>query len=393
MKLKMYVPAFTGIRAIAAFCVFLHHYNQTCYPYPLFRIFNDLHIGVSMLFVLSGFLICHRYYETSSISSEWYSQYLKNRLARVYPMYFLLTVLTFFVAAIANNTEVYKQLTPHWLIIVLNLTFLRGFFNDIKFTGLAQGWSMTVEETFYLLAPFFFLCLKKRSGAIWQLPLTILLLGAIAIGAFKSVTWWGFLQNGQFVFIYTFFGRCIDFFIGIFLALYMRNTVATKRFFPLFTIMGILLMACGVAVMASVTLPKGIHYGLYHPIGTLANNILLPVGAGLFFYGLLQESSIIRQLLASGLMQKLGKISYCFYLIHIGWLASIVCSVVNGGMEQMVDWLDDHEYWQLKSVLDHLTINIMIVFVVLNTIAYLLWRYIEEPLHQYIKKSRFFVSN
>jgi peptidoglycan/LPS O-acetylase OafA/YrhL len=32
----------------------------------------------------------------------------------------------------------------------LNITFLRGFFDDFLFTGVSQGWSLSVEKSFYL---------------------------------------------------------------------------------------------------------------------------------------------------------------------------------------------------------------------------------------------------
>ena len=57
MKSNSYIPALTGVRAIAAFLVFFHHFNQLDFPFPLRRTFNEFHMGVTMFFLLSGFLI------------------------------------------------------------------------------------------------------------------------------------------------------------------------------------------------------------------------------------------------------------------------------------------------------------------------------------------------
>jgi peptidoglycan/LPS O-acetylase OafA/YrhL len=52
MKANAYIPALTGVRAIAAFLVFFHHANQAEFPFPLFRVLNEFHIGVTVFFVL-----------------------------------------------------------------------------------------------------------------------------------------------------------------------------------------------------------------------------------------------------------------------------------------------------------------------------------------------------
>ena len=95
MKANSYFPALTGVRAIAAFFVFFHHYNQLDFSFPIQRTLNEFHVGVTMFFVLSGFLICMRYYENSEITGSWFRKYIKNRIARIYPMYLFLTLLTF----------------------------------------------------------------------------------------------------------------------------------------------------------------------------------------------------------------------------------------------------------------------------------------------------------
>ena len=89
----------TGIRAIAAFMVFFHHNNM--FSEKKFGIFihdfvKELHVGVTMFFVLSGFLICYRYYDNIEIrNKKWILIYIQNRIARIYPMYFIMTTITF----------------------------------------------------------------------------------------------------------------------------------------------------------------------------------------------------------------------------------------------------------------------------------------------------------
>ncbi len=180
MKADNYIPPLTGIRAIAAFMVFFHHANQSDFAYPLFRILNEFHTGVTVFFVLSGFLIGLRYYDTCEISGKWFRKYLKNRIARIYPMYFIITISTFAFAYYINDYSVYNGFPYSFVLILLNVFFLRGFFDDLKFTGLAQGWTLTVEECFYFLAPLFLYASKKIK----------MLFGNYRFSFFRSVLYW-----------------------------------------------------------------------------------------------------------------------------------------------------------------------------------------------------------
>ena len=140
-----YFNALTGLRAIAAYMVYAHHFNPIPKNYVLWNIVNEMHIGVTIFFVLSGFLIAYRYFDSSNFN---FRNYIINRFARIYPMYFILTTLTFLPLLYhdINNLHIY----------IYNISMLRGFFENFLFSGVAQGWSLTVELTFYLLAPIFY---------------------------------------------------------------------------------------------------------------------------------------------------------------------------------------------------------------------------------------------
>src|SRR5258708_21732523 len=93
-----HLPALTGFRAVAALCVFLHHQPATVdWLLPAFaqRCVRELHIGVSLFFVLSGFLIQLRYSEAAGNGTLSIRQYFANRIARVWPLYLVVTLATF----------------------------------------------------------------------------------------------------------------------------------------------------------------------------------------------------------------------------------------------------------------------------------------------------------
>jgi peptidoglycan/LPS O-acetylase OafA/YrhL len=50
--------------------------------------------------------------------------------------------------------------------------FIRGFFYQLWDTGIAQGWSLTVEECFYFSAPFiFYIAIKYKKFYVQPLAL------------------------------------------------------------------------------------------------------------------------------------------------------------------------------------------------------------------------------
>jgi peptidoglycan/LPS O-acetylase OafA/YrhL len=391
MKAGNYIPPLTGIRAIAAFMVFFHHANRAEFSYPLFRTLNEFHTGVTVFFVLSGFLIGLRYYDTCEISPTWFRKYIKNRIARIYPMYLLITIGTFVFAYFVRDSSVYNGFPIPSILILLNVFFLRGFFDDLKFTGLAQGWTLTVEECFYFLAPFFFIQIKKNKKALWILPLLILSIGSLLVLIFSHVNFFGFYGNFSFMFLYTFTGRCIEFFVGIGLALLVlkQDDLERKIKWPLFTLLGVSGMMLGISIMAIQPLTDKIHFGLYQPWGIFSNNCIMPCGIASLFYGLIKEPSLLRNFLGSRLMVLLGKSSYIFYLIHIGFIATVVNNLVNKNTDTLAAWFDEKQYNWLSENIGSSVVTIFSVFIILNLISIFLFKCIEEPVNLFIRKSSF----
>jgi hypothetical protein len=119
-----------------------------------------------------------------------------------------------------------------------------------------------------------------------------------------------FFGTLHFVFIYTFFGRCWDFFNGIALAPIDLKSYPRRLQLPVFTLVGIAISSIVIGIMVQIPLSSTFHFGLYHPVGILANNLLLPIGVSLFFYGLIVEKTWINLFLSSKPMQQISKIYY-----------------------------------------------------------------------------------
>ena len=351
---KVNFPALTGIRALAAFMVYIHHYNpfsvdvfgQYCHDF-----FSEFHIGVTVFFVLSGFLICNRYYEEQNFS---FKSYFIKRFARIYPMYFLLTTFTFVFFAIFHSQTNLIDLKNYFF----NISLLKGFSDDLKFTGIAQSWSLTVEEVFYLLAPIFFLLIKKNKLFLIIIPLVFIGLGLLLVSIFNGIDCYGFMKSINFMLDFTFFGRVTEFFVGIALALLLKNNRFDLKFqvFTYFGFFGIILSIC-----ALVYLKVGTGFGVYTLSGKVINTFFLPVfGIAPLFLGLIKEKTILQKFFSTKIILLLGKSSYIFYLIHLGIFVTI---------------------------LNKISSNQGFIFIALNVISVVLYQYLESPLNKIIRKN------
>lgn len=345
--------ALTGIRAVAVYLVYLHHTN----PFSterfgdfLHRVVTEFHVGVSIFFVLSGFLITHRYYEKSNLNLPWLKRYIKNRLARVYPMYFLITTLTLIVSMAG------RQGPLPWVTYFMNITFLRGFFDDLKFTLVGQGWSLTVEECFYFSAPLLFLVFRKSRWFLAILPVLLIALGCWLVAIFGGDNYLGLFKSYSFMFVYTFPGRCVEFFCGAALALFLPLSGLQKKQGEAFTWGGLALM---IALVISLSRFGNGGSGIFTAPGIAINNFLLPLSIAILFYGLLTETTILKKVLGTNFFVMLGKSSYTFYLIHVGVFYQWIQTQISG--------------------------NYIVIFILLNIVALILWRLVEEPLNLLIR--------
>jgi peptidoglycan/LPS O-acetylase OafA/YrhL len=392
--LQNYIPALTGVRAMAAYLVFISHYYYVfgdVFPQIVQRFLGEFHIGVSIFFVLSGFLITFRYYNNFHLTGDWFKKYLKNRVARIYPMYALLTICAFIYYFITKNQSITKGYeSPVWLMI-MNITFIRGFFFQFWDTGIAQGWSLTVEECFYFSAPVIFLIAKKYNKFYLQ-PIVLTAFAIVMVLIFSRVNWHGFFGNFPFVMLFTFFGRCFEFFVGVQLARIVLNKGFERTNKVAYTYIGFLLMMLCVLVMAYQPIPAGWAAGVQSPAGIIVNNYFLCLAVAIFFYGILTENTVFKKVLALPFVELLGKSSYIFYLIHLGWMYNLL----HGYFDKLNDYAFElYDKWgvEWRSPFEFDKLNLLYAFIILNAISILLFTKVEEPLNHYIRKSNFLIKN
>jgi peptidoglycan/LPS O-acetylase OafA/YrhL len=348
-----YFPALTGLRAVAAALVLVHHFNPLSperFGWLLHNLAAETHIGVTVFFVLSGFLIGYRYLGQERVALR---TYFANRFARIYPLYLLLTTLTFGLLHYAENQPF--SVSEY----LLNITFLRGLFEQYVYTGIAQGWSLTVEEMFYLSAPLAIWLIRRQRQWLWGVPLALAALGAALVLLSRPHAWHGFFGSFDFLFQFTYLGRAVEFFVGVGMAWMLLRTdqLRTPRGLSYAGLAGVLL---SLGALSWLHGPAVGALGIFTPAGMLLNNVLLPLlGIGPLLWGLVGERTLVSRLLGSAPLQLLGKSSYVFYLIHMGALQRLL-----------------HE-WLSSNVL---------TLLVLYMLSILLYWFLEEPLNRWLRR-------
>lgn len=193
MKPIKYFKSFNSIRFFAFLLVFLQHAlgrlehqvsNETVVSFLKPLIYTGGH-GVSLFFVLSGFLITYiilrEEHQTKTINLK---NFYVRRTLRIWPLFFLIFLLGFFLYPLIMSIsgDVYIPCQSPWL----NAFFLNNF-DAIRMLSFKDSlscesynpqisvtWSVGIEEQFYLFWPLIFLFFKKP---IIRLGFLIIFLG------------------------------------------------------------------------------------------------------------------------------------------------------------------------------------------------------------------------
>ena len=315
---------------------------------------NEMYMGVGFFFVLSGFLIAYNYLDTAAIDLRFYKKYMVRRIARIYPVYFTITTAYFVYWYLNNNVGKY-----FYEVYILNITFLKGFSTKTWFSGIYQGWSLTVEETFYILAPVIFFLIRRKF--FFTQVLALIGIGCLLVLTFKIFPFEGFFSGFHFLFVGTFFGRCFEFFAGIALAIAVKKGALPNRSRGMmYTLVGLAGIFFCLVLMKNIAVYFNVAHAASHPLGLVVHNFVLPVFAIMFYYGLIAERTLIQRVFASNFVVLLGKSSYVFYLIHAGLIASLITTYVST--------------------------NIFLVFIAVQLLSILLYYSFELPANKFIRR-------
>jgi peptidoglycan/LPS O-acetylase OafA/YrhL len=181
------ISTLTGLRFVAAFLVFIFHINRrtklSFLPWPVYNIVSHGAFGVTVFFVLSGFLLTYSHtkdFTTGELrNAQHYRRFMYKRLARIYPAYLAGLLLFTGVCALFGQR-------PQLRLLVPNLLMVQAAIPSISMLWYSSGsWSVSIEVFFYLFFPLLLpLLLRIRQArTVWALlAATILLRGDAWLG-------------------------------------------------------------------------------------------------------------------------------------------------------------------------------------------------------------------
>ncbi|MDQ6480994.1 acyltransferase [Dyadobacter sp. LHD-138] len=167
-KIKLsYYKELDGVRAIAILMVMFFHFfsdlNTTSKTLLLLkRIALMGETGVTLFFVLSGFLITRILLSTRESKNYFYNFFVRRSL-RIFPLYYLFLIIYYLTPLFFGGAIPEFGLQIYYWIYLQDFSTTFGWKSD----GPGQFWSLAVEEHFYLVWPFLIYYLHERAVILW----------------------------------------------------------------------------------------------------------------------------------------------------------------------------------------------------------------------------------
>jgi peptidoglycan/LPS O-acetylase OafA/YrhL len=312
---KHHVAGIDVMRGLAALLVVLHHIHirfrinrydvNDLLPESVSRVFFwSGYYAVVVFFVISGFLITRlslRRWETlQQISIK---QFYALRLARIAPCLLALLLVSSVLHAIdAPGFVIDPERASLGRALFAALTFHLNWLEGIR--GYLPGtwdvlWSLSVEETFYLLFPF--VCISVRSERL----LLVVVMALIVVGPMNRIALTGQSPWDEYAYL-----SCMDGIafgcLAAWLSVRVPLSASTLRIGLVIGALAVLM----VVVFRKLTVDLGlVRVGL--------NVSVLEAGTALVLLALAND--VGNSLLSKGtsLLQALGRCSYEIYLTHM----------------------------------------------------------------------------
>lgn len=303
------ITSLTGLRWFAALAVYLSHtLISDQIPQPLQRLVDNGYAGVTIFFVLSGFILTVTYLNVlqgPKIQIKIWN-YFVARCARIFPVYFM--VLGYVALRDYVNTKSVKE----WIWEHILLIQAWDPKQDVAMGLNAPAWSISVEFFLYLLLPVLLFVFRKQFKTLkgsWILVIAatvfLILMAAFFVitGLDNRVSW---DPDSAHRWLYrTPLLRIGDFVLGMGLAgIYFQS----QKLFSS-KIMGLL------AILSFTLILLLMLYS--NPGSAVSWDVMYALPTGVLILSLsLSPEGALSKYLSSKHMILLGECSFAFYLLH-----------------------------------------------------------------------------
>ena len=306
---SIHVPALDGIRGLAVATVFIYHYGGGAQSavFAVHLMGMVIHLGwagVSLFFVLSGFLITGILLDSMG-RSQWWKTFFIRRALRIFPLYYFALIAAISAALLLRTPWV--EIRPIWRLFL----YLQGFPHVARIEKLSPVfvvghlWSLAVEEQFYLVWPALLL-LASRWNAVRRLCVSVFL------GSLLFRSWiYGFHLNSEWA-LYFIGGRAGELAAGGFLAASIRGSERERG--QIFGIAKPLLWS-SLAVIVVIVLSADETDARAPWMGTVGITLFSLLFASVIASCL--KPGLSERLFSSPVLRRLGKVSYGIYVYHL----------------------------------------------------------------------------
>lgn len=350
----------TSLRFIAAFWVLLYHFKDHLgLELGRFGLVADGYLGVDLFFTLSGFILAHVYLTSLDAGRFGYGGFLKNRIARVYPMHLaaLAAMLVLFAGAAMlgvgeSNPDAFRlsDLPAHLLMI-----HAWGATPSVGWNF--PSWSISAEWAAYLAFPLIAaLVLKAQrwSGAFVAWTLALCVASFWALSNLHELMPWVGRDFSQMTAQIGALRIMPSFLLGVALYSFGRNHAAPKSWaWPIVAVSAGWIVAVTALGFWEGLVWFGLAGLLYGLAETARHNIDAPMGGRVFVF--------------------LGASSYALYMIHLPIDIVWFHALERFGVTETSDLA-----LRIGAV-----IGVFVVCIAASAIAYLC---IEEPARKWIRK-------
>ena len=343
------IDALTGLRFWAAALIVTEHAAMLRMPIPSW----DYGGGVSLFFVLSGFILAYVYPQLD----DWRAvqRFLVLRVARIWPAHLVMLVVWL---AVIGGTVFSAQ-------FVANLTMVQAWvpYYSWYFSFNAPSWSISTEFFFYLVFPLLIIGWQRNWWWKWLAAAAILagLIAVCTLARLPSLSTEDVVTAHGLIYINP-LSRVFEFVTGMVAYSCFAALKPHARRFGLMTgsLLELTVLATVIYSIAKAPLERLAYWpGLVGWDQWLGQASSLPTFPVLIAVLALQ-TGLVSRFLGSRLLVLLGELSYSIYLVHMGVYAVYVRHWMPAGSKP--------DYAGLA-----------ICLVVTLALSFTIWKLIETP--------------